>query len=292
MIWLIGDRGMLGTELSECFARQGTAFFGTGRECDIVDPAALREACEGRNADWIVNCAAYTAVDKAEDEEGLARRLNATGPGNIAALATEIGARLIHVSTDYVFGGEAALPYAEDDPVAPAGVYGKTKLEGEILVRSACPAHFILRTAWLYGARGENFVRTMLKLMETENSIGVVADQRGSPTWARDLAEAIAGIIRRDSREYGTYHYTDEGDASRYEFALEIQRLGRKYGLLSREIPVLPLATGEYPSGSGRPAYSVLSKRRIRDVLGCATPDWNASLEAYMSTRKESSCGT
>ncbi|MDP2791000.1 MAG: dTDP-4-dehydrorhamnose reductase, partial [Rectinemataceae bacterium] len=241
MIWLIGNKGMLGTELSECFVWNGMEFFGTDRECDIVDPVALHAACAGKNVRWIINCAAYTAVDKAEDEPELARRINAAGPGNIAAVAKEIGAKLIHISTDYVFDGAGTKPYEEDDPVGPTGMYGQTKVEGEVLVRTACPEHFILRTAWLYGMYGNNFVQTMLKLLESKDSIGVVADQRGSPTWARDLSEAIAAIVMRDSTEYGTYHFTDEGDISWHDFALEIQRLGLRYGILSHAIPVKPL---------------------------------------------------
>ncbi len=284
MIWLIGNKGMLGTELSECFGRHGMAFFGTDRECDIVDPEALRAACVGKDVPWIVNCAAYTAVDKAEDEVDLARKINAVGPANMAKLASEIGARFIHISTDYVFDGDGTRPYTEDDPVGPTGMYGRTKAEGEVLVRDGCARHFILRTAWLYGKHGSSFVHTMLKLMETKDSIGVVADQRGSPTWARDLAEAIATIIICDSSAYGTYHFTDEGNISWYDLALEIRRLGLKYGLLTREIPVKPLRTDEYPTKTKRPAWSVLSKCKIRDVLGCATPAWNLSLDAYLAS--------
>jgi dTDP-4-dehydrorhamnose reductase len=289
MIWLMGDKGMLGGELSDLFRRRGMDFFGTDRDCDIADPEALRAACAGKHIDWIVNCAGYTAVDRAEEEPLLARRANATGPLSIARLAADIGARLVHISTDHVFDGRASRPYEEDDPVSPSNMYGRTKAEGEYFLRRECGRHFILRSAWLYGRHGGNFVHTILKLMESGESLGVVADQRGSPTSASDLAGAISGIILRDSEAFGTYHYTDEGDISRYDFALEIRRLGLENGLLAREIPLRPLKSGEYPARAVRPAYAVLSKRKAREVLGFETPAWDRSLCEYIASMAEAS---
>jgi len=282
MIWLIGNKGMLGSEVAERLEREGLSWVGTDREVDITDPVALADFAAGKDITWIVNCAAYTAVDKAEDESGLAARLNRNGPANIGELATRSGARVIHISTDYVFDGLGTRPYREDDPVNPAGVYGRTKAEGETVLLAACPRSFILRTAWLYGRRGQNFVRTMLRLMKEKSEIGVVADQRGTPTNACDLADAVAAVLRSGSDSYGIYHFTDEGETSWYEFAREIQRLGRETGLLDHDCAVKALRTDQYPTAAHRPAYSVLSKEKIKQVFGLEIPDWRESLERFI----------
>ncbi len=287
MIWLVGNKGMLGTEVAEVLTASGLAWVGSDRETDIRDPRALQswlsaaDGAKGQPIDWIINCSAYTAVDKAEDEEDLARGINALGAGNLAGLATAIGARLIHLSTDYVFRGDGARPYIESDAVDPQGAYGRTKVEGEALVANLCPHNFIIRTAWLYGQHGPNFVDTMLRLMRELDSIGVVADQRGTPTWAADLAQAIARIIQQDMTGFGIYHYTNAGQATWFEFAQEIQRLGREYGLLDHECRIKPLTTAEYPTRARRPAYSVLSKDKIV-AAGIAVPDWKESLRAFL----------
>jgi len=282
MVWLIGNKGMLGSEVAERLEREGLSWVGTDREVDITDPVALADFAAGKDITWIVNCAAYTAVDKAEDESGLAARLNRNGPANIGELATRSGARVIHISTDYVFDGLGTRPYREDDPVNPAGVYGRTKAEGETALLAACPRSFILRTAWLYGRRGQNFVRTMLRLMKEKSEIGVVADQRGTPTNACDLADAVAAVLRSGSDSYGIYHFTDEGETSWYEFAREIQRLGRETGLLDHDCAVKALRTDQYPTAAHRPAYSVLSKEKIKKTFGLEIPDWRESLERFI----------
>lgn len=282
MIWLVGNKGMLGSEVAKALAEAGSEFVGSDREVDILDPGALAAFTAGRRISWIVNCAAYTAVDKAEDEPDLARALNAEGPKNLAALAAGMGARILHISTDYVFDGSGTRPYREDDQVAPSGVYGRTKAEGEELLRAACPEHVILRTAWLYGKGGSNFVRTMLRLMGSKERIGVVADQRGTPTYAVDLARAIAAIVGSATPRFGTFHYTNLGETSWYEFALEIERLGREYNILSRGCAVDALTTEQYPSKVKRPAYSVLSKDRIREAYGLEIPQWKESLALFL----------
>jgi dTDP-4-dehydrorhamnose reductase len=281
MIWIIGDKGMLGAELSEVMNEAGLAFIGSDRECDIADIENLRAFGEGKAFKWIVNCSAYTAVDKAEDEEDLARRINALGAENIAMYAKESGARMIHLSTDYVFSGTASRPYLENDPIEPVDAYGRTKAEGEALIREALSEHFIIRTAWLYGRFGGNFVATMLRLMAEKPEIGVVADQIGSPTWARDLSLAILRIIESDSKAFGTYHFTDEGSISWFDFAKEIQALGIEFGKLSKTVPIKSLTTAQYPTKAKRPAYSVLSKEKIKSVLGCEVPEWKESLRRY-----------
>jgi dTDP-4-dehydrorhamnose reductase len=282
MIWLIGDKGMLGTDLGLALGRAGVEYVGTDREVSILDPAALAAFASGRKIEWIVNCAAYTAVDKAEDEVEACFRINAEGPGNVAALARSIGARILHLSTDYVFDGAGTSPYREDAPAAPVTSYGKAKAEGEARVRAACPEHVILRTAWLYGEHGPNFVYTMLRLMRAKDRIGVVADQRGSPTWSVDLAAAIVRIVTSPSPRFGNYHYTDGGETSWRDFALEIRRLGRESGILGRDCEVDALTTDQYPSKARRPAYSVLSKEAVARDYGAEIPDWRASLRRFI----------
>jgi dTDP-4-dehydrorhamnose reductase len=282
MIWLVGNKGMLGTQLALALEAAGIEYFGSDREVSILDSTAIDAFARGKALTWIVNCAAYTAVEKAEDEVELCTRLNVEGPEKLAILARSMGARILHISTDYVFDGSGARPYREDDPVAPTGVYGRTKAAGEARVRAACPEHIILRTAWLYGEHGPNFVYTMLRLMRAKERIGVVADQRGSPTWAADLAAAIIKIVAAPAPRFGSYHFTDGGETSWHEFALEIYRLGRSTGILGRHCAIDALSTEQYPTKVKRPAYSVLSKDAVVAAFGVEVPDWRASLERYI----------
>jgi dTDP-4-dehydrorhamnose reductase len=287
MIWLIGDRGMLGAELSAVLRSRGMEHVGTDRDVDIRDPEALRRFARGASAgggvEWILNCSAYTAVDRAEEEEPLARAINATGAANVATVAHELGARVVHVSTDYVFRGDGTTPYLESDPVDPAGAYGRTKAEGERLVVAACPRHFIVRTAWLYGRHGPNFVYTMLQLMRAREAVAVVADQRGTPTWTFDLASALADVVARGASRHGVYHFSGDGQTTWHGFAAEIHRLGRELGILSRDCAVNAITSDQYPSKVKRPAWSVLSKRKIAEELGIAPPEWRTSLRAFLS---------
>jgi dTDP-4-dehydrorhamnose reductase len=288
MIWLIGDKGMLGTELSQILEQRGLAWAGTDREVDIAQPAALDAfaATQPEPITWIVNCAAYTAVDKAEDDAEACRRLNAEGPANIARTAARINARLLHFSTDYVFNGRGTAPYKEDEPTDPVGVYGLTKRDGEEAIFANHKAAYILRTAWLYGRHGGNFVHTMLRLMAEREEVRVVNDQRGSPTWANDLANAVASLIMAadsgKSLDYGIYHYTNEGVISWFEFAQAIYAQGKKLGLLSGNCVVTPCSTAEYPTRAERPAYSALDTGKIKRALGIAIPRWDASLTRYL----------
>jgi dTDP-4-dehydrorhamnose reductase len=288
VIWLIGNKGMLGTELSQVLEQRGLACAGTDREVDITDSAAVDAFIAQRQEPitWVVNCAAYTAVDQAEDDPDACRRLNADGPAVIARAASRIGARLLHFSTDYVFNGKATAPYREDDPTDPIGVYGLTKRDGETAILANHGAAYILRTAWLYGRHGNNFVHTMLRLMQEREEVRVVNDQRGSPTWANDLANTAANLILRaeggKSIAYGLYHYTNEGEIAWFEFAQEICAQGKKLGLISGDCAVKPCASAEYPSRVTRPAYSVLDKGKIKRALGMVIPRWDASLKRYL----------
>jgi dTDP-4-dehydrorhamnose reductase len=258
------------------------AFVGSDREVDFLDPVALEKFATANAVTSIVNCAAYTAVDKAEDEPELCARLNIEGPENLAKLANKIDVRLIHISTDYVFDGKSPEPYHEDDPVNPTGVYGRTKAEGEKAIFATFPKAIVLRTAWLYGEFGNNFVYTMLKLMRKKDEIGVVADQRGTPTWAKDLAKGIVVVLNNNEGKRGIYHFTDEGDISWYNFAVKIYEKGKKLGILERNCSIVPLTTDQYPTKTRRPKYSVLSKEKIHREFSVAVPTWDESLGAFM----------
>lgn len=283
MIWLIGNKGMLGQELAEAFERAKIDFVGTDREVSILDPAALASFATGKSISWIINCAAYTAVDKAEDEIELCTMLNVDGPRNIAKLAESICASMLHISTDYVFSGEGTRPYREDDPVGPTGVYGRTKADGEKAVLEACSRSVVVRTAWLYGKHGPNFVSTMLRLMRERDAIGVVADQKGSPTWARDLAMAIVSIVSSPAPVFGVFHFSNAGDISWYDFALAIKEEANACGLLDKDCQVKALTTDQYPTKAKRPGYSVLSKEKIKATYRAMIPDWRESLKAYIA---------
>jgi dTDP-4-dehydrorhamnose reductase len=288
MIWLIGNKGMLGTELSLMLEKTDIPFIGTDRDVDITSLAALENFAEEsasriRPVTWIINCAAYTAVDKAEDDADSCRKINTDGPANIALCTKQLGAKMIHISTDYVFDGKGNRPYREDDPTNPIGVYGRAKRDGELAVMCNNPRSYIIRTAWLYGRHGNNFVSTMLRLMNERSEISVVDDQRGSPTFARGLASAIIQIVKAgDSLPFGIYHYTDLGDITWFDFAREIYRQGRSLGLVNKDCAVRPCTSAEYPAKVKRPAYSVLDKTKIQHALGIDIPEWNESLKDYL----------
>lgn len=312
MIWLIGNKGMLGNEVSKQLQEAKLPFVGTDRDVDITDPSALENFannimtesyfpsdlphCE-RRITWIINCSAYTNVEKAEEDVELAEKLNAQGPLNIARLARKIGAKLIHISTDYVFNGKGKKPYSEDMIKEPLGVYGKTKSDGEDAIQKEMNTYYILRTAWLYGFDGKNFVYTMTKAMNNHDSVKVVDDQRGSPTCAVNLAEVIVKIINKSNKakgffgknsapSFGVYHFTDEGETTWFEFTQEIYRLGKKYGRISNECKVNPCSTQEYGAKVERPSYSVLSKSKIAKELKIKIPDWHISLEKFIKNNR------
>jgi dTDP-4-dehydrorhamnose reductase len=291
MIWVAGNKGMLGRELTALLdgLKADNAAFeyaGTDREVDITDERALAGYAEGRGAGWIVDCAAYTAVDKAEDEPGACRRINVAGTAALANLAAATGAKLVYVSTDYVFDGKTNRPYKEDDRTNPANVYGASKRGGELEALARCGRSYILRTSWLYGKYGNNFVSAMLELMKKHRSLRVVNDQRGSPTWARDLAEVIVKLLKtekdRSPPPYGIYHYTNKGNSSRYGFAREIYNQSRKLGLLDKACTIRSCGSGEYPAKARRPAYSCLDHSKIKTALNIEIPEWKVSLRKFL----------
>ncbi len=286
MIWLIGCKGMLGTEVAEVLNKNNLSWIGSDREVDITNMESLQSFLKDKALDssleWIINCAAYTAVDKAEDEAVLAKELNANALINISKTAKASNARLIHISTDYVFDGSSAIPYKENDKANPQSIYGKTKLEGEENIKYLLDKYYIIRTAWLYGKTGSNFVFTMLRLMNEKNELSVVDDQRGSPTYAVDLANAIVHIIKSDKAEYGIYHYSNEGNISWYDFAVTIYDFAKELGLVKHDCVIKPCSSTEFIQKAKRPAWSLLDKTKIKDKLSLSVPEWRNSLKTCL----------
>lgn len=286
MVWLIGCKGMLGTEVARQLKNRNIDYIGTDIDVDITKLEVLEDfANKNPKIDWIINCSAYTAVDKAEDDKDFANLLNNIGPKNISSVAKKINAKMIHISTDYVFDGTGNIPYTEDMDVKPIGVYGQTKADGEKSVIDSGCEYYIFRTAWLYGYDGKNFVYTMLKLMESKSELSVVSDQKGTPTFAGDLANCvIKTITSKNQIPCGIYHCTDLGEITWYDFACEIYKQGKATGKLSNECKINPCSTDEFPTKAKRPAYSVLSKEKIQQTLGIALPMWNESLNVFMNS--------
>ena len=256
----------------------------TRAELDLTSADSVRSYFAGKNFAAIINPAAYTAVDKAESEIGAAFATNALGPALLAEAAK--GTPIVHISTDYVFDGRLDRPYVESDPTGPTGVYGASKLAGEAAVLAAhADDSAILRVAWVYSPFGANFVRTMLRLMRERKELRVVADQIGTPTHTRSLAWAIWSLIERDAR--GLLHFTDAGTASWYDFAVAIQEESVRLGLLAREIPIIPIATADYPTRATRPVYSVLDKSECWALLGAPARHWRAELRDMLTREKE-----
>ncbi|KAB5393228.1 dTDP-4-dehydrorhamnose reductase [Bacteroides fragilis] len=274
-ILVTGANGQLGNEM-QVLARENlqyTYFFTDVQELDICDEQAVYAYVSEHKIDIIVNCAAYTAVDKAEDNVELCDKLNNIAPGYLARAAQANGAAMIQVSTDYVFDGTAHIPYTEEEPTCPASVYGSTKLAGEQNVMDHCEKAMVIRTAWLYSIYGNNFVKTMIRLGQERDSLGVIFDQIGTPTYANDLAQAIFAAINKGVVR-GIYHFSDEGVCSWYDFTIAIHRLA---GIASCKVK--PLHTADYPAKAPRPHYSVLDKTKIKDTFGIEIPHWEESLK-------------
>ena len=287
---LIGKTGQVGQELQQTLATLGEVV-AVGRDTvDLSQPESVRQVMESVRPQVVVNAAAYTAVDKAESEPELAMQVNGLSPGILAEATAAIGAGLIHISTDYVFDGSQSSPYRETDATNPLGSYGRSKLAGEEAIRAANPLHMIVRTAWVYGVRGHgNFVKTMLRLGADRPELRVVGDQIGAPTWSFDLAEAIAQMVPQLSPETaGTYHYTNSGVTSWYDFAVAIFEEAAPLGFPLKIEKVIPITTADYPTPAQRPAFSVLSLQKTSALLGNPPPQWRHSLRQMLAELKGS----
>ena len=275
-ILVIGASGQLGQELR--VAAEGSAqhyAFASRSELDVTDQLAIRHFVQDHHIDTIINCSAYTAVDRAEDEPEEADRINHQAVAALAALAKAQGLYLIHISTDYVFAGDSHRPITEEETPRPQSVYGRTKLLGEDAIRRTGCRALILRTSWLYSTYGANFLKTMCRLMQERQELSIVFDQIGTPTYARDLARFIVSYLEqdKDSRLEGTYHFSDEGVASWYDFAEAIRhRMGYSCQLH-------PIRSEQYPTKATRPSYSVLDKAKLKRDFGITLPHWQTSLE-------------
>lgn len=292
-ILLLGANGQVGHELRRSLAPLGETVVTTragildGNECEQADfdlPGSLPVLMERIAPDVVVNAAAYTAVDRAENEPDAAFRANAESPARLAEACAGSGALLVHYSTDYVFDGESDRPYREEDTTGPLGVYGRTKLEGEQAIRNSGCRHLIFRTAWVYGSYGANFMRTMLRLGSERDELRVVADQLGTPTPARLIADVTTAVLRDDPRHSGVWHLTATSETSWHGFAVEIFRQALANGLIDHAPRVTPIATSEYPTPARRPRYSCLDTTRLKEDFGIDLPDWKKALEQVLDT--------
>lgn len=303
-ILLLGADGQVGQELQQTLQPLGSVVAWGRQQLDLSQLDTIQPAIAQAKPDVIVNAAAYTAVDRAESEPELAHTINGEAPGEIAKAAAALEATLIHISTDYVFAGDASTPYQPTSVPGPLGEYGRSKLAGEVAVRAHCDRHCIVRTAWVYGAKGAgNFVKTMLRLGKERSELRVVADQVGSPTWSLDLAAAIADSISHlhpqiaeqstsseQTDPYGTYHYTNSGVASWYDFAVAIFEEAAQFTDLAIE-RVIPIPTADYPTPAHRPHYSVLDTGQMSQLLGHQPPHWRHSLRSMLAELLASGAG-
>jgi dTDP-4-dehydrorhamnose reductase len=274
-ILVVGGVGQLGQCIQKVATQRNITSISFVDEFvgNILDMKVLEDLFTKEKPQYVINCAAYTAVDKAEDEIALSRKINRDGAENVAKMCAKFGATMLHVSTDFVFEGNVPTLLSEEMPANPISIYGLTKLEGEKAVTDSLPENYIVRTAWLYSEFANNFMKTMIKLGTERDSLGIIADQIGSPTYGVDLAGALLDIIASDKKAYGIYHYSNEGAISWYDFAQAIFELG------NINVKVKPLKTSEYPTKATRPAFSVMDKTKIKNTFGIEIPYWRNSLK-------------
>jgi dTDP-4-dehydrorhamnose reductase len=280
-ILVTGSTGQLGFEAVSALSQSGHEVIAPQRrEMDFLNPDAVADRTRDYQADWVINCAAYTQVDRAESEVEQAFVINRDSAARLAGAVAGYGGRLLHVSTDFVFDGTQSRPYREEDEARPLSVYGRSKWEGEQAVRTALPEAIILRTAWVYGVHGHNFVKTILRVAREGKPLRVVDDQFGTPTWARDIAGAIRDLIQNQAK--GTYHYTNAGSTSWHGFATAILAGAINAGFALETTVVEPIPTSGYPTPARRPAYSVLDTGKIQSLLTAPIPHWRDSLNEML----------
>jgi dTDP-4-dehydrorhamnose reductase len=276
-----GAAGQMGREALLALQRDGVAVQGVTRaDVDFSEPEQVESFFAAQQADWVINCAAYTQVDQAESDADLAYRVNRDSAAALARAVKHRGGRLLHVSTDFVFSGHHSRPYHEQDQAAPLGVYGDSKWQGEQQVKAELEHVLILRTGWVYGVYGNNFVKTMLRLAAERDELRVVDDQLGTPSSTVDIVAAMQALMNANAA--GTYHFSNEGVASWYDFAVEIISLAAQFSLPVKVAQITPIPSEAYPTPATRPGYSVLSKEKIRALLNYPIPHWKAALRAML----------
>ena len=279
-VLVFGAAGQVGRALADAEPDRVAVTYVSRSNCDITDARAVTEVIDRLDPDYIISCAAYTAVDKAEEEIGLCYQVNRHAVQTIANCCNDASSRrLIHISTDFVFDGEKTTPYTPDDQPNPLGVYGASKLAGEEVALNTIPDQaMIIRTAWVYYTKGNNFVNTMLRLMSERDELNVVNDQWGAPTFAGSLADVIWDVVVEEKFMIGVYHWTDDGETTWYEFAKAIQEEAVREGLLDKSIPIYPITTDEYPTAAARPPYSVLNCDKLETLTVKKRKLWRDNL--------------
>ena len=299
-VLVFGAAGQVGSEMDSAFTRvaaaakvEGPLVINTNRsDCDVSDPKAVERLMDTHQPDWVINATAYTAVDQAEAESDLAERINGEAPKVLAKCCSRIGARFIHISSDYVFSGEGDQPSTEESATQPLGVYGKSKLAGEVAIRQVLAPHIIMRTSWVFGARGKNFVKTMLTLAASRDQVSVVSDQFGAPTSARGIAEAIASIVLSmlkamdEDDRWGTYHFSGYPYTTWASFAETLFLQAQEVGLISKGPLVIPITTANYPTPAARPLNSRLDCSKLETKFDISPDDWKVSLRAMLESLK------
>ncbi len=281
-ILVTGSTGQLGNEVVNMFMADGMDVTGIdSKTVNYCNPEQVRDWISAFAADWVINCAAYTNVDMAEQEEDKAFTINCDAARMLAEGVRKSNGRLMHISTDFIFDGKQSHPYTEEDEPNPLGVYGKSKLAGEKAVLEVLPDATIIRTSWVYGVHGHNFVKTILNLAAEKNEIRVVDDQLGTPTWTWDIAQVISYLINSDAS--GVYNFSNEGVASWYDFAHEVMDIAIRFGYPVKARRVAPIPASDYKALATRPAYSVLSKNKIRSVIDYEIPHWRESLNNMLT---------
>jgi len=280
-VLVTGSTGQVGSEIVRKIRAGGHDVIAPVRaQMDFLDPDAVARQVDNLRPEWVINCAAWTQVDKAETESEKAFVINRDSPGRLAEAVARHGVRLLHVSTDFVFDGAQTQPYREDDSPNPIGIYGQSKYEGEEAVLAALPGATLLRTAWVYGVHGHNFVKTIIRVAAEGKPLRVVDDQVGSPTWARDIAGAITVLVEKEAS--GLFHYTSAGSTSWHGFATAILAEAAQAGFELETDTVEPVPTSAWPTPAARPAYSVLDTHKIRELLEAPIPDWRDSLKSML----------
>lgn len=290
-ILITGAQGQVGKELVTIANQQGFDVVAAGRnDLDITKLENIESYINVQQADIVINAAAYTAVDKAEEEQDFAYTINRDGAANLATVCAKKNIPLLHISTDYVFDGTKTIAYSESDEVSPLGIYGISKWQGEEGIRQYCPQHIILRVAWVFGAQGNNFVKTMLRLVKDRDEINVVADQFGGPSPAKDIAETLITLIEQYQKEknleWGTYHYCGVDKTNWCDFAKEIFKQAKDKGLIEKEIKVNAITTEQYPTPAKRPSNSMLDCSKIKNTFGIEMPNWKKALNQVLTELK------